>query len=437
MPAVITTINKLKKLDNFRLGVVFGMAIGIILFAILMILTQGHFLYNDWLFLFFVPQFIGRTTSGCSYISRTFDGLQTDENTFNSQIPIPVRTLFNWRKNTPGGETNGAVADRPAIKYERWGIYSGVIIAITASVATFALGDTVPLANTLGFFAYPLLFLGNIGLFAGLGHRTGSIFSPNRLKSEKLALGLGFIIGITMGISLAAYGVAGDIFVLGVSTFLTGGFGFPAIAGIVFAIMLTSNWLSFFDYFAKALLFVCYCGDINKPDLNSNRGNNNSNDAKIKVARNRYEFGFTLIGIILALAISIAIIFLVVPLPILATLTVIGAILAILKEIMIVVTIVGVVGAIFSRIGRLIQKFTDIPKGEPKKTLEIENTHNAINTQLNNTRTSSPVLTLTPTQTQLDQSESTTSGCFSCLFGKSKTASAPTKAPDQFPKSIF
>jgi hypothetical protein len=294
-----------KKLDYYTKAKLGILPISFSLFLYLMITDPEEVLFSDWFIdIVIVPNFFGSQMSGASYGGRAVDAVES-------------------RDKAKLGERIGTLV----------GVGCGLIIA----ALVWALKVAVPYTKILDAGAYILRGLGFVGAFGGLGNRLGQNFDEGgRPLREKRAMGLTAILGWALGATLFAVGAAGAVTLLGVSTFLTGGLTIPILAGIVFATTFSNTCASCVDYASKAYTYV---------DAERTTDPVIKNTVKTRV--NEYRMAFAgvgagvLIGAFVIGAVMIAQPYLLV-----------GAV-GLLAAAMIMVSCVAVMGAIFSRFGRI------------------------------------------------------------------------------------
>ena len=322
--------DKIKKLDNYRLALLFVLPISIAL-LIYLFCVHGILLPEWFLDLLQIPAVLGALFSGSTYIARILDALSTRKSSDRSSRKLA--TIFNFQ----------VPAQREISLGEKIGTIIGLLAGVATSIALICLGEIIPLAKPLHALGDILFTLGSISAFAGLGNRLGSCIGTDRPKNEKIALSIATIIGIALGIALFATGAAALVSVMGVTSFFSGGLAIPVwIAGIIFVASFTSSIVSCTDYTAKAYNYLRFA----------------SNNAEKPLADNlrtkRHEYRGAMVGVGIGLTIGLIIL---TALLITQPHIFIG-LAGIVVAAVIITSSMGLMGGISSRIGRFIDGFT-------------------------------------------------------------------------------
>ncbi len=278
-------------------------------------------------------------------------------NWFISLISIP--TFFANQLATPAYFGNLSdmirnVKGWPKRNFELGGTVIGLCVGIAVGIGLSVMRVAVPLASSLYTVANLLFTFRQINIFAGLGNRIGRCADKNsRPLSEKMIVATAGLIGFTLGIVLFATCTASMISVVGITSFFSGGAAIPAwIAGIIFILSVASGLASSSDYAAKGVNFI--------------RAQFISNNESVTetVKKRKFEYGGSLVGFILGLVISgIVIGFIITTNPLL-----LSGLVGVIAGMLIATTSAGIVGSIFSRIGRIIDGFSATPAFDYKKT---------------------------------------------------------------------
>jgi hypothetical protein len=311
---------KIKGLDFYLKSLLIGIPISTALFAYLLSIGAGELLFSDWFIsLISIPTFIANQLATPAYAGRITDLI-----------------LLHKKTHEP-------------LKKELIGTLIGVSMGIAVGVGLSVMHIAVPFASTLFVFANVLFTLRQINIFAGLGNRVGKcIDKGSRPTSEKAIVATAGIFGLLLGIALFATFTAGMISIVGVTSFFSGGAAIPVwVAGIIFVATMSSGFASSSDYAAKGISFIrshfIPKGEVTKT-----------------VKERKFEYGGSCIGFTLGLIVGAILIGAIV----LSNPFFLVGVVGVVASALILMTCAGIIGSIFSRVGRIIDGFKHKPSTE-------------------------------------------------------------------------
>ncbi|GEM_PF-2968927 len=305
---------RFKRFDHYQRAMLFAIPISLLLLLYLFIVDADALLLDEWFFdLMIAPAFVGGMLSGATYIGRNFD---------------------NFKKSSG--------------KAERIGTLVGTLMGIGAAVLMAVLKVAMPFTGILYGLANAVFTLNTISSFGGIGNRIGSCIDDTRPKNERWAMGITVFIGAALGIFLVATALTAGISIMGITTFVTGGAALPAwIAGAIFVISFTSSLTSIADYSSKTINFI------------------RSTYAKDKFHEYRGACTGIGVGVIVGLVIVAAIV--------MTQPYLFAGIMGIAAATLVVATCAGIIGGLFSRMGRFIDKFKSVNSTDNTEKSVINN----------------------------------------------------------------
>jgi hypothetical protein len=299
---------KIKKFDFYPKALLITIPCSIALLAYLIGIDAADLIFSNWFVtLVSIPTFFANSLSSAAYFGRTSDLFASFKRTFE--------------KN----------------KLELLGTLLGMALGLTVGIGLALLHVTVPLSSSLYGFAAALFSLRYMNIFAGLGNRLGRCADKkSRPLSEKIIILAAGLVGLTLGLTLFAFGTAGMISIVGITSFFSGGAAIPAwIAGFVFVMSVASLSASCADYCAKGISFI--------------RARSNKPDAAITaiVKERRNEYAGSLLGIAIGLTIGAIVIgaLILASNPIILSSLIVG----IVASSLVIASTTNVFGSIFSR----------------------------------------------------------------------------------------
>lgn len=339
---------KIINLDNERLAIAFISILGLGLLLPLVIIAPGLFESEWFLNLLKVPAEYGSFIAAGAYLGRLWN-LFTARSYANSK-KTKISTLFSQE----------IVINRQIGYAEKLFTPIGMLLGVSLGIFCLALHAAIPFLATFSYFAYFLFIVGYACSVGGLFNRLASSVDGTRLQQEKIAIFLGLLIGLLIGLSLfSVFAVTGTmpfVAVIGISKpFVDLLLLHKFLFALPFVLGLTSLTTAYFDYVAKAYCFFKYLCGTDDEVINE----------RLKSRYYEYQAAFLGIslGCLLALGISLGLFF---------SGCLIAPPIAIAGTVFVTIIICNnVLAALFSRLGRLLDGIIRVsitPQKEDYKT---------------------------------------------------------------------
>ena len=338
-------------LNNQRWAIILALFFSILFLITLIILgalsiLMGSALAPAWLIsIFFIIPFIRNFISTASSLGRTVD-LATLA--INQEQPSTLISKLTDTKLIPDSSFS-----KKELIFTLLGLGIGILAFIGISLTDFKIPYLGIIPPGL---AHVLFAMASLGIFAGLGNRIGLSLSETsiRLQSEKYAMLIAFILGMTLASIMLATNSFAFIHIPGLT-------GFFADAGIfkeaLFFLTFSSLLVSFADNCARSLSFIKYL-----------IGNDDEIEKHFKGRLNEYRGAFvgSIAGLFLSgIAVTILLIFFPELFP--------SLLLCVTGMATLMIATVNVIAGLCSSIGCYIDGFYKDKQNSSKASLTLQN----------------------------------------------------------------
>lgn len=338
------TKKKIANLDNERLAIGFISIIGLGLLFPLVVIAPGLFESEWFLNLLIIPSEYGSFLADAGYFGRLWNLLTARP--YDNNKKTKIRNFLSQE----------IIINRPIGSAEKIFTPIGMLLGVTLGIFCLSLHAIIPFWDVFYYFAYILFILGYACTLGGLFNRLASSFDGTRLKQEKVAIFVGFVLGLLVALSLFTVLI------------LTGTMPFVAVIviskpfidllllhkflfALPFVLSLTGITTSCFDYFAKAYCFLKYIWNTKDEFVNE------------RIGAHYYEYQSAFLGNIFGCLLASGIII---------GLSLTGSLVA--TPIVIAATIFAIIimcnnvlAALFTRLGRLVDGILCIYKTSKKE----------------------------------------------------------------------